>query len=132
MRRAIKQAQFLPSLQALRAFCEPAPAELGLPEAHAAYIEACRASSPKAQFAWSHPAVYHAGRLSDWHFLASTPESKAFPVFRYNYEQLVERVIAGERLDLPVAKALPEEISQPLSAEERRARLRQLRDDVGL
>jgi hypothetical protein len=130
VRRAIKQSEFLPNVHTLRHFCEPSPTELGVPDARAAYIEACRAPSPKQAQRWSHPIVYHAGRASDWHFLAGTPESIAFPVFKRNYELLLQRLLDGEALDLPVAKALPETIEQPLSREERKARLRALRDEL--
>lgn len=131
-RRAIRSTEFLPNLSSLRRYCNPQPADLGLPDAHAAYIEACRAPSPKAEQHWSHPAVYHAGRASDWFFLASSPESSAFPVFKRNYELLVQRVLEGEDLDVPIPKALPDEITTPLSAEQRRERLARLREELGI
>lgn len=132
VRRAIKQSEFLPNIHTLRRFCEPSPTELGVPDARIAYVEACRAPSPKQAQPWSHPIVYHAGRASDWSFLASTPESIAFPVFKRNYELLLQRLLDGESLDLPIAKALPETIEQPLSREERKARLRALRDELNI
>jgi hypothetical protein len=130
VRRALKQSEFLPSLHSLRRFCQPSAAELGVPEVHAAYIEACRAPSPKQAFNWSHPIVYHAGRSTDWFFLVGSPESVAFPVFRRNYELLLQRLLDGEQLDPPLLKALPETIERPLSREERKARLRALRDEL--
>lgn len=132
VRRAIKSAPYLPSLQSLRAHCEPSPTELGVPDVNVAYVEACRAPSPKSAHDWSHPIVYHAGRATDWHFLASTPENRALPLFRRHYEILLERLLNGESLDLPIIKALPEEVSTPLSAEQRRVRLQQLRDETGI
>ena len=132
VRRAIKQAEFLPSVHTLRQYCDPAPQELGLPDTHAAYIEACRAPNPKREAHWSHPAVYRAGSESDWFFLASTPESIAFPVFKRNYELLIERLLNGERIDVPLPKALPAEITTPLDREENRKRLQQLRDEFGI
>ncbi len=130
VRRAIRQSEFLPNVHTLRRFCEPSAGDLGAPDVHAAYIEACRAPGPKQAQRWSHPIVYHAGRASDWFFLASTPESIAFPVFRRNYELLLQRLLDGESLDLPVARALPETIEQPLSRDERKARLRAMRDEL--
>jgi hypothetical protein len=106
------------------------PGESGLPDAYAAYIEACRAPSPKRDQHWSHPIVYHAGAASDWFFLAGSAESRAFPVFKHNYELLLERLRNGERLDLPLPKALPAEIQQPLSRDERKARLQKMRKDL--
>ena len=131
-RRAIKESDYLPSIHSLRKLAQPTAQDLGVPDAHTAYLEACRAPSPKASHAWSHPVVYHAGKASDWFFLASEAEAKAFPVFRHNYTLLCERLLHGEQLDLPVVKALPETISRPLSQEERKARLQQLRDELKL
>lgn len=132
VRRAIRASDFLPTIHSLRNHCNPQPDELGLPDAHAAYVEACRAPLPKSAQAWSHPAVYHAGRNSDWYFLANSPESVAFPVFKRNYDLLIGRLLDGATLDAPVPKGLPEAIGTPLSLEQRKARLRQLREALGL
>jgi hypothetical protein len=130
--RSIKESEYLPTLHSIRKCCVPNPAELGLPDAHAAYLEACQAPSPRNEYKWSHPAVYFAGRESDWFFISSNPESKAFPVFKRNYELLCERILKGEELELPLAKALPEEIHQPLSNAERKERLQTLRKELDL
>lgn len=132
VRRAIKASEYLPSLHKLREFCDPDPRELGLPDAYSAYVEACRAPTPKRDHQWSHPAVYRAGVESDWFFLANNPESVALPVFKRNYELLIQRVLDGENIDAPLAKALPEEISRPLPRDEQLARLRRLREDLGI
>lgn len=130
VRRAVKSSEYLPSLHSLREFCDPQPHELGLPDAHAAYIEACRASNPKRDARWSHPIVYRAGVESDWFFLANSPESTAFPVYKRNYELLIERLLEGENLDVPIPKALPEEIPTPLTKEENQRRLKALRNEL--
>jgi hypothetical protein len=132
VRRAIRASEFLPTIHTLRHHCEPRPEELGIPDAHAAYVEACRAPQPKNAQQWSHPIVYHAGRESDWFLLANSPESVAFPVFKRNYELLTERLLNGENLDIPLPKGLPEEIGTPLTLEERKQRLRELRDTLGI
>jgi hypothetical protein len=132
VRRAIRSSDYLPTIHSLRNFCNPKPDELGLPDAHAAYVEACRAPLPKISQIWSHPIVYHAGKNSDWFFLANSPESYAFPVFKRNYELLIERVLNGDALDTPIPKGLPEEIGTPLSLEERKARLKNLRATLGI
>lgn len=131
-KRAIRESEFLPTPHTIRKFCDPKPQELGLPDAHQAYLEACRAASPKNQQHWSHPAVYLAGKASDWFFLASNAEAKAFPVFKRNYEILCERVLQGEQLDTPVPVAIPETLSQPLSNEERKQRLQAMREQLGI
>jgi replication protein P len=132
VRRAIKSSEYLPSLHTLREYCDPQPQELGLPDVHAAYIEACRAASPKREQRWSHAIVYRAGMESDWFFLANNPESVALPVFKRNYELLIERLLNGENLDVPIPKALPEEISRPLARSEQKKRLQQLRTALGI
>ncbi len=131
-RQAIKDSEFLPTVKTLIKFCTLQPAELGLPDAHAAYVEACQAPSPKHSASWSHPAVFYAGKESDWFFLANNPEYKAFPVFKRNYEIICQRVLDGEQLNIPVPKAIPEQISQPLTNEERRQRLQALRQELDI
>lgn len=132
VRRAIKASEYLPSLHTLREYCDPEPRELGLPDTYSAYLEACRAPSPKRDQRWSHPVVYRAGVESDWFFLANNPESVALPVFQRNYELLIQRLLDGENLDAPVPKALPEEIPQPLPRAEQKARLERLRAELDI
>ena len=130
-KRVIENSEFLPTLHTMIRHCEAESAD-GLPETHLAYLEACRAPSPKASQRWSHPAVYHAGKAADWFFLASSSEKIAFPVFQRHYRLLCERVIAGDTLAPPEALALPESIETPLSKEENRKRLQALRNSLGL
>jgi len=130
--RAIRESEFLPTIKGILKFCEPDDRELGLPDSHSAYLEACRAPSPKAEYHWSHPAVYHAGRDSDGFFLASTAEQQAYPVFRRNYEQLCERVRRGETLPPPEAPALPKAAAKPLSPEQQKERMREMRRKLNI
>ena len=120
--KAVKESSFLPNVHEVLARCDRADT-LGLPDAHAAYMEACRAPSPKKAFDWSHPAIYFAGRATDWYFLANEPESKVFPVFERNYEILLQRLQAGEELEMEVEKALPEKIETALSREQQQQKL---------
>lgn len=124
--RAVKESSWLPNVHEVLARCDVADT-LGLPSAHAAYMEACRAPSPKKDFAWSHPAVYFAGRATDWFFLANTPEQQAFPVFQRNYEILLQRLQNGENLELDIAPALPETVAVSLPRDEQRQRLQALK-----
>lgn len=127
--RAVKESSYLPNVHEVIRRCDPADT-LGLPAVHAAYIEACRAPSPKREYPWSHPAVYYAGRASDWYFLANTPESRAFPVFERNYQLLLSRIQQGEDITLEIDKALPETIERVLPREEQRQRLSALKDSL--
>ena len=128
--KAVKESRFLPSVHEVLERCDTAEV-LGLPNAYAAYIEACRAPSPKKEYSWSHPAVYFAGRASDWYFIANTTEDKAFPVFKRNYEILLKRIQNGEQLEMEIAKAIPQTIERPLDNQEQKQRLSQLRESLG-
>jgi len=131
-RRAIKESEFLPTVRGILKFIETEYEALGLPDARSAYMEACRASSPKSDFTWSHPAVYYAGRESDWFFLANSIERQAFPVFERNYKIICERLVRGEQVDMPVQKALPAETHTPLSKEQQIDHLKKLREETGI
>lgn len=131
-RHAIENSEYLPTLNRMLECCQQGMADLGLPPAHDAYVEACRAASPKSAQAWSHPAVYLAGRDSDWFFLANNTERTSWPVFKAHYDQYCARVLRGETLSVPAPAALEKKPSMPLSREEQLARLQQLRAQTGL
>lgn len=126
-RTVIEESEYLPTLHRMIRACQGDPGKLGLVDAHQAYVEACRAPSPKAAYNWSHPAVYHAGCASDWYFLTSSAEKVAFPIFERHYLKLCERVMNGAVLPAPNIPALPETIETPLSKEENAKRMEDLR-----
>lgn len=96
--RIIQRSEFLPTLaQMLQACCVDKEGK-PLADARSAFIEACNAPSPKADFAWSHPLVYHAGRKTGWHRLASSDENYSFPIYRQQYENLLEALMRGDKL----------------------------------
>ena len=101
-----------------------------LPDAHAAYLEACRAPSPKSDFHWSHPAVYFAGKAADWFFLQNNSEAIAFPVFKLEYEKWVKRAIDGEQLTIQKAKQIDETPLESLSKQENSKRLADLKKNL--
>ena len=128
--QVVKQQKFLPNVHDVVEACQSsAHTLLGMPDAYSAYIEACRAPSPKKTYQWTHPAVYYAGRASDWFFLASV-EAKAFPVFERNYTLLMERVAAGEDIEIELPKALPEKIEIPMERKELQKKMKQLLKDL--
>ncbi len=131
-RKVIEESEYLPTLNRMIRACQGDPEKFGLLDAHKAYVEACRAPSPKAAYAWSHPAIYHAGCASDWFFLANNTEKTAFPIFERHYLKLCERVMNGEKLPAPHLQALPETIETPLSKEENQKRLDALRKQLDL
>ena len=129
----VKQQKFLPNVHDVLEACEQSQhIVLGVPDPHAAYVEACRAPSPKAEFNWTHPAVYYAGRASDWFMLANEPEQVAYPVFERNYALLLDRIRNGEELNIELPKAIPEKIERPLERKEQAQNLRDLLKESGL
>lgn len=127
--KAVKESSWLPNVHEVLARCDISEV-LGLPSAHAAYVEACRAPSPKKEYQWSHPAVYFAGRATDWFFIANETEQKAFPVFKRNYDLLLQRVQAGEKIEIDLPPALTHGVETPLSREEQKDRLKGLMGEL--
>lgn len=128
----LETSDFLPTLHTMIRQCEAKSGHAHLPDVHTAYLEACRAPSPKANFHWSHPAIYHAGKACDWYFLQSSSESIAYPVFKRKYQEFCERVRSGEALDLPTTVAIEQNSAQPPNKEERLKRLDALRASLDL
>lgn len=131
-KRVIRSSEYLPSIALLLKTCEQGHELFGLPAPREAYVEACRAGSPKAQQDWSHPAVYHAGKAAGWYLLANEPEAKAFPIFEYHYDWYTRRAMRGEELDIASPPPLSSQLSRPLDSGETRARLRRLRKELDL
>jgi hypothetical protein len=128
----VKSSEFLPTVSAVVKACQSGVDLFGLPNTRQAYFEACRAASPKSAQQWSHEAVYYAGRASDWFVLANEPESVAYPVFEYNYQQMCQRVMQGEKLCIEQPKALEQTPGKKLTPEERHQRMVELRKEVDI
>jgi len=131
-KHAIEHSEYLPTLHRMLESCQASLADFGLPAPREAYLEACNAPSPKSAQPWSHPAVYLAGRDSDWFFLAGEPESRTWPVFRDNYQRYCAAVLRGESLEIPAPAALEQQPGTPMTAEERAVALKELREQTGL
>ncbi|WP_299943890.1 replication protein P [uncultured Microbulbifer sp.] len=129
-KRAILHSEYLPTIHKMLLLC--AAGENGFPDTRAAYREACNAPSPKTNHTWSHPAVYYAGRESNWFFLSNNPESVAYPVFADHYRKLCARVLEGEKLTAPEPLKLEENPGKPLSKRENAHKLAELREELGL
>ena len=116
-KKIIEQTEYLPTLNQMLNRCVQADANA--PGPHQAYVEACRAASPKAAQKWSHPAIYEAGRRSDWFFLSTTAEQFAFPVFRTHYQDILNQINDGVVLEQPaLADQTDIEESAPVSRRE--------------
>lgn len=130
--KLIKSSDYLPTISRVIRICIELSTETALPSAHSAYTEACRAPSPKINANWSHPAVYYAGKQSDWYFLANNIEKVAFPVFKVHYEKLCQQVIDGINLPQITPLALPNKETDALSKEENIQRMEKLRKEMGI
>ncbi|MEM1111663.1 MAG: replication protein P [Pseudomonadota bacterium] len=131
-KHAIENSEYLPTLHRMLECCQAGLGKLGLPTARDAYIEACRAGSPKSAQAWSHPAVYLAGRDSDWFFLANNTEDVAWPVFREHYQRYCGQALAGEELSIPAPESIERQPQAPMSTTAQQAALKKLREETGL
>ena len=131
-KHAIEHSEYLPTLNRMLECCQQGLADFGLPAAHDAYVEACQAPSPRSAQRWSHPAVYLAGRDSDWFFLTNNTERNTWPVFKEHYQQYCARVLRGESLEVPAPEALEKQAAEPLSRDEQLTELQKLKEKVGL
>ena len=131
-RQIIEQSEYLPTLHKMIEACDQQTGETGLPTARNAYLEACLASHPKAQYAWSHPAVYHAGSKTGWYDLENQPEYISWPNFKVNYEDYKRRALQGEPMPIPETVALTAPDKSPLSKSERKEELKSLREKLDL
>lgn len=127
----LETSDYLPTLHTMIRHCE-AQSKDALPDAHTAYIEACRAPSPKVNYNWSHPAVYFAGKACDWYFLQTGSESTVYPVFKKKYAEICERVRAGETLTVIPKDSLEHKSAPPLDKNENLERLKALRESLDL
>ena len=130
-RDVIEGSEYLPTLHTMIEACEKF-SDRGFPDVHAAYVEACRAPSPKAEYRWSHLAVYYAGQASDWYFLQSNSEAVAFPIYKKHYEEIKQRVSQGETLKPPAVAKISDGIEQPVSKQQAREKLAALRESLKL
>ena len=127
VRQVVKTREFLPSIASVVQACEEALTHYGLPSSHDAYVEACNPPNPKAEFPWTHPAVYLAGKQTGWFDLANKTENQVFPYFEQHYRALCQRALNGEELTFEIPQALASDASKVLSSEENKKRMAALR-----
>ncbi|HEY7773803.1 MAG TPA: replication protein P [Marinagarivorans sp.] len=128
----LESSDFLPTLHTMIRHCEAHSDSASLPDAHSAYLEACRAPSPKSRYRWSHPAVYHAGKACDWYFLQTSAEHTAYPIFKKKYQDVCDRVRAGEELKLEPEAAVEHKPKAQPNKEEGLKKLEALRAALDL
>ena len=132
-RTCIEDSEYLPTLHTFISACNSHQHQkLGLPPVRDAYLEACMSNEPRNNTKWTHPIVYHAGRLTGWYLLVHSAESRSFPLFEQQYNKLCDEVAAGTKLAMPTATELPPRVQATASPQEQKQRLQALRDNLGL
>lgn len=129
-REVVKETEYLPTLKKMLDACQ-AVSQPNLASAHQAFIEACQAPSPKANFKWSHPIVYHAGAASDWFFLQSNSEYITFPIFKKHYEHMLQQLKKGETFHAPKRLNIADNTHTPLDKKQNKQHLDALRKSLG-
>ncbi len=129
-KHALEASEYLPTLNRMLTACQEALSELGLPDARTAYLEACTARTPRSAQAWSHPAVYLAGRDAGWHLLETETEQRSWPVFQQHYHHYCQKAIAGENLEIPEPEALPRSSGEVSSREQALAELAKIKSNL--
>ncbi len=99
---------WMPSIAEFIQLIEKCQQGFGLPASDQAYAEACRYAGDPLKHAWSHAAVYHAGKKCGWFELRSHSQQQMAPRYKAIYKELCDKVLAGEVLIMPGQKALPE------------------------
>lgn len=106
---------WMPSISEFISVLRESLSAYGLPAAADAYEEACLYADHPRQHRWSHPAVYHAGRKTDWFRLRTEDKPEVYPDFVLHYEQFCQRVAEGESFEVPSPIALPDQSSSNLA-----------------
>ena len=100
----------------------------GVPEAKDAHYEYCRNWHKASKHDWSHPIVKLAAKGIGYEMKSMVAE-QSFPIYERNYKVLIDRMLRGEELELPVPKALPSESTITCSRKENKSRMSQLLSD---
>jgi len=129
-KHVIETSDYLPTLHRFLDTCNEL--SFALPNARAAFEEACLATEPRENYNWTHPICYYAGKASGWFFLRSQPENKTFSIFEKHYQKLAEKIRAGESLQPPQPVAIEQKKPQPLEKEEQIRRMQALRNKLAL
>lgn len=98
-------SDFVPSPGKFISWCQPVPADFGLPGVEEAYAEACRKAHPaqRQSATWSHPAVYHAATDVGLDYLGMLSREDGLKLFERSYVVMCRRCMAGSALGDGVA-----------------------------
>ena len=92
----IQSNDYLPTLTEVLKACSGSMGAINIPTPQEAFIEAQKSSSPRQNFAWTHPIVYWAGREIGWDLINSQNNNNAFQAFSKTYMRLVREMKAGK------------------------------------
>ena len=91
---------YLPTLTDLIKACSEINNQDGFPSVEEAYIEARKSFSPRAQYPWSHPIVYFAGKKIGWNFLDEKDSKELFFSFKKIFNKLKLEAFNGNEFKI--------------------------------
>ena len=91
---------YLPTLTDLIKACSEINNQDGFPSVEEAYIEARKSFSPRAEYPWSHPIVYFAGKKIGWNFLDEKDSKELFFSFKKIFNKLKVEALNGNEFKI--------------------------------
>ena len=91
---------YLPTLTDLIKACSEINNQDGFPSVEEAYIEARKSFSPRADYPWSHPIVYFAGKKIGWNFLDEKDSKELFFSFKKIFNKLKLEAFNGNEFKI--------------------------------
>ena len=91
---------YLPTLTDLIKACSEINNQDGFPSVEEAYIEARKSFSPRADYPWSHPIVYFAGKKIGWNFLDEKDSKELFFSFKKIFNKLKIETFNGNEFKI--------------------------------
>jgi hypothetical protein len=98
---------YLPTLTDLMKACAEINSQDGFPSAEEAYIEARKSFSPRAEYPWSHPIVYFAGKKIGWNFLDEKDSKELFFSFKKIFNKLKVEAFNGNEFKIEKTENQP-------------------------
>ncbi|MFQ3229341.1 replication protein P [Reinekea sp.] len=108
LERCKREHAWPPTIAEFLKLLEPTPESLGLPSLDQAYLEACVNAHHPSAHTWTHVCVQLAAQQVSYHALRSESERTTKPVFKAAYTALCKRLFAGEVVEIPSPRSLPE------------------------
>ena len=91
---------YLPTLTDLIKACSEINNQDGFPSVEEAYIEARKSFSPRAEYPWSHPIIYFAGKKIGWNFLDEKDSKELFFSFKKIFNKLKLEAFNGNEFKI--------------------------------